>query len=204
MNIENSTIVYFHTGRGGRFNNSGHKSFRGSKDIIEVLQLCDSGRHWNFINPENYYDIRKKLEKKDLTNLLKLFDDCTDKNDYSDFEKRTGLILGEDYYFDGNGVPLISVAEAETGLGRLDWDGDYDRDTCQYLSDCDESELILIAESNEWNKESLLQEYFDKNTDLKVDWSNFNGDYTGLIESYYFSNFDIEEYYEIEQAYENN
>lgn len=204
MNIENSTIVYFHTGRGGRFNNSGFKSFRGTKDIIEVLQMADSSGQWNFINFENATDIRKKLEKRGLTNLLGLFEKCQDADDFTEFTAKTKLDLGEEYYTDCNGGLLITVAEAETGIGRIDWDSDYDRDVCKHLSDCDESELLLITNSDEWNKESLLQEYFDNETDLKIDWNKFNGDYTGLINFYYCSNFDIEEFYEVEEIYEND
>lgn len=204
MKTENSTIVYFHTGRGGRFKNSGFKTFQGTKNIIEVLQMADSSGQWNFINFENAGKIRKDLASRNLTNLLELFDKCNDAEDFSEFEAKTGLNLGEKYYTDGNGSLLISVAEAETGIGRIDWDGDYNRDVCQYLSDCDESELLLIANSNEWNKESLLQEYFDTETDLKIDWSKFNGDYDSLIQFYYCSNFDIEEYYKIEETNETN
>lgn len=46
---ENKTIVYFHTGRGGRFNNAGHRTFQGTKNIGEVLSLCDSSGHWSFL-----------------------------------------------------------------------------------------------------------------------------------------------------------
>ena len=46
---ENKTIVYFHTGRGGRFNNAGHRTFQGTKNIGEVLSLCDSSNQWSFL-----------------------------------------------------------------------------------------------------------------------------------------------------------
>lgn len=46
---ENTTIVYFHTGRGGHFNNGGHRTFQGTKNIGEVLSLCDSSGHWSFL-----------------------------------------------------------------------------------------------------------------------------------------------------------
>jgi len=44
------TILYFHTGRGGRFNNGGHCTYQGKKNIGEVLSLCDSGKRWSFIH----------------------------------------------------------------------------------------------------------------------------------------------------------
>ena len=192
-----STIVYFHIGRGGRFFNSGHRTFCGAKNIIEVLQANDSNGNWNFINRENASDVRKKLENKGLTNLIELFEECQDNdNDFAEFEKRTGLNLGELCYTDSNGNVIITVAEAETGIGVLCYDGDYDTDICKYLHECDEYDLLKIADSNEWNKEKLLKEYFDNHTDLKIDWSKFNDNYTGLIEEYFLGfPFEMEDYY---------
>jgi len=46
---KNETIVYFHTGRGGSFNNGGHRTFQGTKNIGEVLSMCDSGNRWSFL-----------------------------------------------------------------------------------------------------------------------------------------------------------
>jgi hypothetical protein len=191
-----STIVFFHIGRGGRFNNAGYKDFCGAKNITEVLQLNDSGKNWNFISRENESQIYEELDKRGLTNLMQLFEKCRDNDDFSEFEKRTGLQLGEQYHTNQNGGLLISVAEAETGVGRLEWDGSYDTDICQYLHDCDQDELLLIANSNEWNKENLLQEFFNNHTDLEIDWSKFNDDYVGLIEEYFgMLSVCIEEYY---------
>lgn len=54
MATSNKTIVYFHTGRGGRFNNAGHRTFRGLKNISEVLTLCDSSnRHSYYYERDN-------------------------------------------------------------------------------------------------------------------------------------------------------
>ena len=159
------TIVYFHTGRGGRFYNSGHVTFCGSHDLQWVLNMCDSGKHWCF------------LQNRDEKGRF-----CTP------------------YYSDQNGNFLISEKEAESGVGSLDWDGDYDADNCFYLEDCDENDLLLIADSNEFDKEDLIEEYFINYTDLKIDWSKFNGDYVNLIEEYFHSNgsIDIEEFYKEE------
>ena len=195
---ETKTIVYFHTGIGGRFNNSGYKSFRGKKNIIDVLQMNDSNKNWNFISKENEHAIFKILSDRNLNNLIELFKKNRDANDFSDFEKKTGLILGEDVYSDGNGDQLITVAKAETGVGSIEWDGDYNTDTCVYLEDCSEYELNLIEKSDEYDRIDCLQEYFDKNTDLEIDWSKFNEDYKGLIYDYFNSNVEIEEFYEVE------
>ena len=158
----NSTIVYFHTGRGGRFNNAGYRSFQGTKNISEVLSLCDASRRWSF-----------------LVN-----------------REENGRFCAP-YYADQNGDLLISEKELKTGVGQLEWDGDYDTDTCFMLNECDENDLKLIIESREWNKEYIIVEYFNECTDLVIDWSKFNGNYAGLIVDYFeFSNFDIQEYYE--------
>lgn len=47
----NNTIVSFHVGRGGRFNNPGHLYFLGQMDIQQLLTLCDNSRNHTF-----YYD----------------------------------------------------------------------------------------------------------------------------------------------------
>ena len=157
----NKTIVYFHIGRGGRFNNQGHKSFNGEKNILQVLSDCDNSGQLNFIHERD--------EKGRF---------CSP------------------YYADCNGGFLISVKDANTGVGSLDWDGDYDSDYCQYLSECNENELNLILESNEWNAIRLVEEFFNECTDLNVDWKRFQGNYDDLITVYFnFSAVDLDEFY---------
>lgn len=194
---KNNTTVYFHTGRGGHFHNAGHVSFCGDKNILDVIQMNDSGKRHSFLSKENESEIYSLLKKRDLENLLELFETSRDSNDFSRFEKLTGLELGEDVYTDCNGNQIITVAEVETGVGTLDWDGEYDTDTCMLLSDCGEGELRLIANSNEWNKESLIQEYFAGISDVVIDWNRVDEDkYSDLIEGYFSDfSFDAEEYY---------
>ena len=200
MTTTNKTIVFFHTGRGGSFHNSGHVSFCGTKTIGEVLSINDSGKNNSFLNKKNQVKIYNLLKKRNLENLMELFEKCSDRSDFSRFEKITGLELGEDVYTDCNGTQIITVAEVETGVGTLNWDYDYDTDTCMLLSDCSQGDLELILESKEYNNESLIQEYFDNNTDLKVDWKKFNGEYGNLIEGYFNDiSFDINEFYEEEE-----
>lgn len=159
---KNKTIVYFHTGRGGRFYNSGHQEFRGTKTIGEVLALCDSSSQWAFLH---------NRDKK-------------------------GRFIAP-IYLDQNGSYLISEKEVSSGVGQLDWDGAYDTDTCIYLSDCGETDLNLILESNEYNKKDLIVEYFDECTDLIIDWARFNGNYEGLISNFFYSSdVDVDYFYE--------
>ena len=187
MTNSNNTIVYFHTGRGGRFYSAGHVTFNGTKTISEVLLMNDSSKNHTFLNKENYLEIYKMLEKRNLDNLLELLE-----SNPSRFVKLTGLKLGEDIYTDSNGNEVITAAQLNTGVGTLDWDGGYDTDTCKLLSDCSESELKLIAAESEL----LVQEYFD-NTDLKVDWKKFNGMYANLIDVHFNDiPVDISEFYE--------
>lgn len=191
-----NTIVYFHTGRGGHFHNAGHVSFCGNKTILEVLQL-KGDKHPTFLNKENQVEIYGML--KGRGNLIELFEQCADKGDFTAFENKTGLKLGEDVYTDSNGSQMITVAEAESGVGGLNWDEGYDTDVCMLLSECSDNELKIIANSDEWNKEGLLQEFFNDNTDLKIDWAKFDGRYSDLIDDYYnFPNVEVTDYYEAE------
>lgn len=100
------------------------------------------------------------------------------------------------FYTDSNGNYLISEADVKSGVGQLNWDNEYDTDICTLLSECGESDLRLIHESGEWNKEAVIQEYFDNFTSIKVDWQRFSGDYLGLIDDYFlFNSADVEAFY---------
>jgi hypothetical protein len=196
MSTTNQTIVYFNIGRGGRFNNSGFKSFKGTKNLSEVLSQCDSNGQCNFLAKENESEIYSTLKKGGYDNLLSLFEKCRDNSDFTEFEKRTGLELGEDVYNDCNGNHIIDASEVEEGVGVLEWDGDYDTDICQYLDECDEDELMLILNSSEYNNEDLISEYFNNNApELNIDWAKFDGNYEGLIYEYFNGEISIEEFY---------
>lgn len=159
--VKNNTIVYFHTGRGGRFYNQGHVTFCGIKDINEVMSLKDDSGHWLF---------------------------PTSRDDKGRFCKP--------YYADSNGNCMITFEEAKTGVGSLDWDGQYDTDTCFFLKDCSETDLLIILESQQLDKLNIIEEYFNECTDLDIDWVKFNGDYEGIIKDYFNFDVDPEEYHE--------
>jgi len=199
--MQNKKIIFFHTGRGGRYYNAGHTTFNGVKNIEEVLAMNDSGKRHSFLVRENEYKVANLLSERDLTNLMELFEICRDKDDFTEFEKKTGLKLGDNVYVDCNGNEIITEAEVESGVGTLDWDGAYDTDVCMYLSDCNEGDLKIIADSNDYIKEDLLQEYFNECTELKIDWSKFNGDYESLITDYFnMPIYNIEDYYLVEEC----
>lgn len=160
------TILYFHVGRGGMFNNGGHCTYKGTKNIGEVLSLCDSGNRWSYI--------RERDEKGRF---------CVP------------------YYVDQNGNFLIDVKDVESGVGKLDWDTIYDTDICFKISQCDQNDLKIILNSNEWDKEEVIKEYFDNYTDLEMVWGKFNGDFEDLIENYFtYSNIDVTDYYNVEEV----
>jgi hypothetical protein len=155
------TLCYFHIGRGGRFNNQGHKSFRGFNNIGEVLSSCNTNGRWTFLAKENEHEIYTTLNKRNLTNLLSLFEKCKDNSDFSEFEKRTGLELGEDVYNDCNGNQIITQAEVDSGEGCLNWDNDYNTDIVCKLQDCDENELELIADSFDYWEKNFYSDIWD-------------------------------------------
>jgi hypothetical protein len=197
--MTNKTILYFHTGRGGRFNNSGYISFQGKKNITQIL---NNSKRPTFLSKENLQEIYSDLQERDLTNLLQLLDESTDNNDYSRFEKVTGFNLGDDVYTDSNGNQIITLAEAETGVGQLNWDNDYDTDTCMFLSDCSEADLCLINNSSEYGKEDIIQDFFNDCTDLKIEWAKFNGNYDSLITDYFKFTVDVNDYYDVKEEEE--
>ena len=194
------TIVYFHIGRGGRYHNSGHKTFNGTKNLSEVLSLCDSNNQWSFLAKENQSEIYSMLKKRNLENLLELFEECINNSDFAKFEERTGMQLGEDVYQDGSGNYIVSESDVENGIGVLNWDNDYDTDICQHITDCNEEELLLIANSNEWNHKDLLEEFFDKNCEIEINWSIFDGNYKDLIFEYFNGKVVIENFYDTEKT----
>lgn len=137
------TIVSFHIGRGGRFHNPGHRVFLGPKkisDFTEDLSIVYS-------NQDSVY---KQI--KGHSNLeAKYFEALDgDKDAISFFENRVKMPLGEAIYIqsaNGNRVGL-TVEEAETGIGRINIDNEYNTTYSCYLSDCEDHTLRLIADSS--------------------------------------------------------
>jgi len=190
---ENKTVVHFHIGRGGHFNNAGHRTFEGIADFQEViLEHSDN----LFYDRENYYSILKDLEDRNLTNLIELLESCKDRDYFGDFEAKTGLSVGKPVHTDSNGKIIVDAESFDSLVGTLNWDYGYDTDVCKYLEDCNKRELLTIANSNTWKSEDAIQEYFDKSTDLSIDWSLFNGEYADLVEEYFNSrSVDVTDFY---------
>lgn len=137
-NTIEKTIVAFHTGRGGRFYNAGHVSFIGERKIDEFVNDL-------FVRFENELEIFEAIDNR--PNLLEKYYECSDKEDFSFFEK-LGFKIGEKIYTDGNGTPVgLTFAEAETGVGVINIDNEYDTTACMFLEDCSEDQLQLIVDS---------------------------------------------------------
>ncbi len=151
--MKNKTIVAFHIGRGGRFNNQGHLSFIGTKEICSFIGDL-SLKHENLTKFEKRvgYDISHE-ETPSIIDLI-------DNKNFELLEEAYGIteeMLGAEIFFDFNGNPVgLTDAEVDTGIGRIEQDGDFDTTYTKYLSDCTEAEIEAIRNSQEWSKDDLL------------------------------------------------
>ena len=149
-----NTIVAFHIGRGGHFNNQGHLSYCGENTI---------GHYTNdlFIGWKNEQDIVQKIG--DRENLIKKYENCRDAEDFTFFEK-LGFDFGEKIYItaSGNHVGLSVEEEEETGIGRINIDNDYDTTYTCLLSECDRGELNAILTAKGYVAD-YVREYAEEN-----------------------------------------
>jgi hypothetical protein len=156
-NLENlnNLIVCFHIGRGGRFNNSGFKSFITAKDINQVIKF-DDDKSSNFITYENEHKYYKTL--KNYPNLSQKFDECRDADDFTWFENKfRWWELGEKIYTDCDGNPL-GVKVENDGTGCVNRDFAYDTTYCCFIEDCNNEELRLIYNYSGYVDSRILEE----------------------------------------------
>ena len=104
--------VRFHIGRGGHFNNAGHKTY-----VVSVNGLSDCFGESIVISE--------------------------DENGHPLPDSEWQLVDG------GGNVILTGRDEIESETGILDWDGEYDTDIVQKLSECDDDEYQLILDTEE-------------------------------------------------------
>lgn len=78
---ENRVIVSFHIGRGGRFYNSGHKTYLGEKNFQDLIQsesgnLCIVNRdeQGKFIKPTILDDSGNVVSTDDINSLIGILD----------------------------------------------------------------------------------------------------------------------------------
>lgn len=83
------------------------------------------------------------------------------------------LFLSEDetQYLDSQGEEVgLTVEEAETGIGKINQDNEYDTTATMYITDCDHLQLAAIAEARPWNLKELLIEagYFEDDSVIEI------------------------------------
>ena len=140
MNIIN-TIVAFHIGRGGNYNDAGYLTFLGVNPISYYTNDL-------FVGYINAYRVFKLLG--DRENLKEKYYEAIggDKAAQHLFD-RLGLSLGKEIYLDSAGSPVgLSLAQESTGVGVINIDNEYDTTYCKYLINIDVNEAHAIINSS--------------------------------------------------------
>ena len=141
-------IVGFKIGRGGRFNNSGYKTFLGECKISDFTNDL-------FVRFENEGKILKEIGNRQ--NLIEKFYECRSSENFDFFEK-LGFDLGQKIFVDGNDNEVgLSYEDYQSGMGIIDIDGAYDTVYTKLLSDLDESEIDLVRASDFWNSPQMIE-----------------------------------------------
>ena len=139
INENQDVIVAFKIGRGGRFNNPGNVKLIGEYPISHFTDNL-------FLKPSNWKSVFAKIQGKE--NLTSLYEAAME-GDQLAFNrlKALGLDLGENEYFSENGHAVgLTEKEAESGIGRIDIDGEYDTTFTIKLGSFDEVELGHLKE----------------------------------------------------------
>lgn len=135
------TLIAFHIGRGGQFWNSGHKSYCDQDTPIDNYT---DDLFTSFENEEEVADLIGDRE-----NLRDLFEEAIYNDGAAERLKRWGLDLGDKIYVTASGTP-VGLEVQNNGTGKIDIDGDYDTTYVIKLEDCDDEELWLIYNSNNY------------------------------------------------------
>ena len=110
------------------------------KTASEYIVAFHIGRGGRFHNPGH----------KTFNPHIQKLSDCFSESCIVLSEDKDGNALPDDQWQlidGGSNVILEGRANIESTTGVLDWDGQYDTDIVQYLSDCDENEIQLILEA---------------------------------------------------------
>lgn len=136
------TLITFHTGRGGRFNNAGHVRY------VDQDMTISSYTDNLFVTGENFRDLARKFG--DRPNLIRLLEEADNDNTAArERLEKWGFDLGKQIYTDCNGNP-VGLDFDNDGTGEIDEDGLYDTTVVMLLKDCSENELQLILDSNNY------------------------------------------------------
>lgn len=136
------TIIAFHIGRGGHFNNPGSLSFIGKKDISAFTNDL-------YLHFENESNFSKRFGYKSTgTRDQRCIADLITDQDFDELEEAFGIKkeeLGTAYYYDGGGNNTdLTEEKADSGIGRIDIDGGYNTTYTTYLKDISENEANAI------------------------------------------------------------
>lgn len=72
------------------------------------------------------------------------------------------ICLSEGEVFDNAGNALeISEEKYLTGIGKLDFDGDYDTIICKMVDDIDDKEMAAVFKSDDFYREDILEYHAD-------------------------------------------
>ena len=133
-----NTPVAIHIGRGGRFNNQGHRRLLGE---IPISQLTND----LFLNPSNFLHLMHMGE--DRPNLQRLINEAIEGDKPAIQRLRKwGISIREMEYFDSQNYPVgLTLKEAETGFGVIEIDGDYNTTTVNPLSSFEPAEIAAFV-----------------------------------------------------------
>lgn len=152
--IEN-TLITFHTGKGGRFNNPGFRSYCDQDKSI------DSYTKDLFVNYDNQVSILNEYEKYDnIFRALEKAIECDFSSNHEEILKRLGLTaeaFGKKVYQDVSGNPVGLDCDND-GTGSINIDNDYNTTTVVRLSECDEADFRMILDSARW-KSANVEDY---------------------------------------------
>jgi len=153
MKTNEKTIIAFHIGRGGRFNNQGYLTFCGEKKIGDFTEDL-------FCNFENQNDFKKRVGFDSSHEDVKCILDCLTDEDFDTLEENYGItkeMLGEKVYYAGNGSAVgLTEKDVESGIGRIDEDGEYDTTYTTYLDDLSEGEIEAIKRDNGYKSQEII------------------------------------------------
>jgi hypothetical protein len=165
-NETENTLISFHIGRGGRYNNAGHISYVDQDKSINdyVYDL--------FPKFENEQDFKNRFGydytgDKDQSCILELI---TDLN-FEELEEKFGItqkMLGDQYYYTAGGSNTGLLVDND-GTGMIDEDGEYNTTIVGRLKDITEAEAELILKSSNWFSQDVKQFLLNKFENLQTE-----------------------------------
>lgn len=156
-----NNLLEFHIGRGGRFNNGGHKTFRGfGRTISETLPSSATFLPMNFEAEEDMLmELWRNEDWED--EYLKSFQEQLGLSDEEFREKKVDLLGGES----------LKYFEDEGGTGFINYDHQYDTVIVKKLEDCDEEELLIMIKDqtkngfNSYELDQILDDLIESSKD---------------------------------------